>query len=173
MEALTWEELDAYGKREETVTTPSGATLRMKSLAYWDMDEWASGLDIVVKVYASSGLRRFWPYKPYAGRGDHDDPVPKRPHAHEAAQWVASEIERLRSLSYADLSHRQGQSEHRPLETADGKSLILETQIVWDNRERQNLRVLVDVWDPAKRVSFGSIAKDDCIRAPDESFIGE
>ncbi|HEX5174019.1 MAG TPA: hypothetical protein VFV91_07750, partial [Gaiellaceae bacterium] len=60
MGALTWEELDAYGKREETVTTRSGAALRMKSWAYWDMEEWGSGLDIVVKVYAPSGLRRFW-----------------------------------------------------------------------------------------------------------------
>jgi hypothetical protein len=79
MEALSWEELDAYGKREETVTSPSGATLRIKSLAYWDMEEWASGLDIVVKVYTARGLRRFWPYKAYASRGDSYDPVPQRP----------------------------------------------------------------------------------------------
>jgi len=57
--------------------------------------------------------------------------------------------------------------------TADGKPLILETQVFWDDREKRNLRVIVDVWDPAKRVSFGSIAKDDFIRAPDGSFIDE
>jgi hypothetical protein len=79
MEALSWEELDAYGERQETVTAPSGATFRVKSLAYWDMEEWNSGLDIVVKVYPSKGLRRFWPYKAYAGRGDYHDPIPKRP----------------------------------------------------------------------------------------------
>jgi len=173
MEALTWEGLDAYGKREETVTAPSGAKFRVKSLAYWDMEEWGSGLDIVVKVYTATGLRRFWPYKAYASRGYYDDPVPERPHAQEAAMWVATEIERLRSLSYDDLMRRQEQPEHRPVETSDGKRLILETQIFWDDRKRQNLRVLVDVWDPAKRVSLGSITKDDFIRAPDGSFVGE
>ena len=50
---------------------------------------------------------------------------------------------------------------------------MLETQVFWDDREKTNLRVVVDVWDPAKRVSLGSIAKDDFIRAPDGSFVGE
>jgi len=44
---------------------------------------------------------------------------------------------------------------------------------LWDDRERTNLRVIVDVWDPAKRVSIGSIASDDFIVAPDGSFVGE
>jgi hypothetical protein len=56
--------------------------------------------------------------------------------------------------------------------TAAGKPLMLETQVFWDDREKTNLRVMVDVWDPAKRVSIG-IAKDDFIRAPDGSFVGE
>jgi hypothetical protein len=59
------------------------------------------------------------------------------------------------------------------METTDGKSLVLETQVFWDDREQRNLRVLVDVWDPAKRVSFGSIASRDFIRAPDGRFVGE
>jgi hypothetical protein len=57
--------------------------------------------------------------------------------------------------------------------TAARKPLMLETQVFWDDREKTNLRVIVDVWDPAKRVSIGSIAKDDFIRAPDGSFVGE
>ncbi len=57
--------------------------------------------------------------------------------------------------------------------TSDGTLLILETQVFWDDDERTNLRVIVDVWDPSKRVSFGSIATDDFIRAPDGSFVGE
>lgn len=79
MEALSWEELDAYGEREEFVTAPIGATFCVKSLARWDMEEWGSGLDIVVKVYPVTGFRRFWPYKATASRGGHGDPVPKRP----------------------------------------------------------------------------------------------
>ena len=95
------------------------------------------------------------------------------PNEIEAAQWVAAEISRLRSISYADLVREESQPEHRQMMTVDGKPLILETQIFWDDTEKRNLRVIVDVRDPAKRVSFGSIAKEDFIRAPDGSFIGE
>ena len=95
------------------------------------------------------------------------------PYAQEAAAWVATQIERLRSLAYHDLAARRNQPEHRPMETADGKPLILETQVLWDDRDQRNLRVLVDVWDPAKRGFSGSIARGDFIRAPDESFVGE
>ena len=90
----------------------------------------------------------------------------------EAAAWVTTEIERLRNLSYDELVALEGQSEHRPIEAADGKTLGLETQVFWDDRERTNLRVMVDVWDPSKRISR-SIVKDDFIRAPDGSFVGE
>jgi hypothetical protein len=91
----------------------------------------------------------------------------------EAEEWVAEEIRRLRGLSFKDLLPREGQPEHRPMETADGRALILETQVFWDDRGKTNLRVIVDVWDPAKRLSIGSIASDDFIRAPDGSFVGE
>jgi hypothetical protein len=94
------------------------------------------------------------------------------PHEQEAAAWVETEIERLRSLTYADLRAMEGQREHRSMETADGKALVLEMQVFWDDREGQNLRVMVDVWDPSKRISKG-IAPSDFIRAPDGSFVGE
>jgi hypothetical protein len=95
------------------------------------------------------------------------------PDAPDAAEWVAREIERLRSLSFEDLATLESQHEHRRRLTVAGKPLMLETQIFWDDREKTNLRVIVDVWDPAKRVSTGSIAKDDFIRAPDGTFVGE
>ena len=98
--------------------------------------------------------------------------VVTQPHEREAAEWVATEIERLRNLSYHDLLALEGQQEHRPMETPDGKMLGLETQVFWDDRERRNLRVMVDVWDPAKRLSR-SMARDDFIRAPNGSFVGE
>jgi hypothetical protein len=94
------------------------------------------------------------------------------PYEQEAAAWVSAEIERLRNLSYDDLLALEGQREHRPMETTDGKTLGLETQIFWDDRERRNLRVVVDVWDPSKRISR-SIVTNDFIRAPDGSFVGE
>jgi hypothetical protein len=91
----------------------------------------------------------------------------------EARDWVAAEIKRLRALSYPELLREESQPEHRQMMTAGGKPLILETQVFWDDQEKSNLRVLVDVWDPAKRVSLGSIAKDDFIRSPDGSFVDE
>ena len=95
------------------------------------------------------------------------------PDAQEASDWVAREIERLRGLSFADLATLEGEPAHRPMLTAGGRSLMLETQVFWDDREKTNLRVMVDAWDPARRISIGSIAKDDFIRAPDGSFVGE
>ena len=94
--------------------------------------------------------------------------------AEEAARWVAAEVERLRGLTYEDLLRLEGQREHRAMDTAAGKGLVLETQVYWDDqREQRNLRVIMDVWDAGKRVSIGSIAKDDFIIAPDGSFVGE
>lgn len=89
----------------------------------------------------------------------------------EAAAWVAAEIARLRDLTYEALL-AEGHPERRRIETADGKTLGIETQVVFDDGERRNVRVLVDVWDPSKRLP-GSIARDDFIRAPDGSFVGE
>lgn len=37
--------------------------------------------------------------------------------------------------------------------------LILETQVVWDDGDKTRLRVMVDVWDPAKRLSARSIVR--------------
>jgi len=79
MAALSWDELDAYGEREETITTPSGGRFRVRSRAFWDMEEWASGMNIHVKVYPASGLRRFLGFKAWRTRGGPDDLVPERP----------------------------------------------------------------------------------------------
>jgi hypothetical protein len=77
--SLSWEELDAYGKREEVVVSPSGGRLRMKSIAFWDMEEWASGMYVIVRVYPRRGWRRIWGYSAVETRGDSNDPVPERP----------------------------------------------------------------------------------------------
>jgi len=34
------------------ITAPSGRTFRVKAHVFWDMDEWASGMNISVKAYA-------------------------------------------------------------------------------------------------------------------------
>jgi hypothetical protein len=79
--ALSWPELDAYGKRDEEVKADSGSVFRVKSHVFWDMDEWASGIQINVKVYAPRGLHHVRPYKASATRGGPSDPVPSRPSA--------------------------------------------------------------------------------------------
>ena len=63
LSALSWEELDRYQARAETVTLGSGRRFRVKSMAYWDMDPWQSDMQISVKVYSARGWRRYWPYK--------------------------------------------------------------------------------------------------------------
>jgi hypothetical protein len=79
IEALSWEELDRYGKQTESLTTATGNTYRVVSRAYWDMEQWASGMEISAKAYAPSGWRRRWPYTAVGGRGGPTDPVGEPP----------------------------------------------------------------------------------------------
>lgn len=90
----------------------------------------------------------------------------------DPAVWVAAEIQRLRNLSFEDLYLLLDNEEHRAMRTAGGSELVLETHVFWDDRKKQSLRVIVDVWDFAK-LSIGAIAKDSFIRSADGSFIGE
>jgi hypothetical protein len=92
----------------------------------------------------------------------------------EAHRWVADEIHRLRDLSFDDLLALERQKpEHRSVQAAHGRALILETQVLWDDhREKTDLRVLVEVWDPSRRGVSRSIARSDFIRSP-EGFVGE
>jgi hypothetical protein len=51
LEALTWEELDSYGKRVEVAQAQNGRRCRVKSVAFWDMEPWESDMCVIVKVY--------------------------------------------------------------------------------------------------------------------------
>lgn len=79
--ALTWEELDAYGKRVEEAVTARGKRFRVMSHAFWDMEEWDSTMYVIVKVYPARGWRRFWGYSAVETRGgwDSDEAIPTRP----------------------------------------------------------------------------------------------
>lgn len=57
---LGWRELDAYGDRTEQIHSPSGRIFRVTSRVYWDMESWASGINISVKARPDAGLRRLW-----------------------------------------------------------------------------------------------------------------
>ena len=79
--ALPWAELDAYGKQEEALESPSGVRLRATTVAFWDMEDWLSDLYVITKVYPERGWRRWWPWKAVEVRGGPDDPVPGQPDA--------------------------------------------------------------------------------------------
>jgi hypothetical protein len=77
--AMSWQELDAYGRRTEEVTSPTGRRFRVKSFVFWDMEEWASGMYIIVKAYPPNRWRRPFGYSAVETRGGPDDLVPERP----------------------------------------------------------------------------------------------
>jgi hypothetical protein len=79
--ALSWEELDAYGKQEDSSASPSGVRFRVTTVAFWDMEDWRSDLYVITKVYPERGWRRWRPWKAVEVRGGPDDPVPARPDA--------------------------------------------------------------------------------------------
>jgi hypothetical protein len=92
----------------------------------------------------------------------------------EASAWVAAEVARLRALDYPELLRHQGHALHCEMLSCSGEVLVRETQVFWDDKKRQTLRVIVDVWRPKKRgIILGRRASDDFIRAPDGSFIDE
>jgi hypothetical protein len=76
---LSWAELDRYGKRVERFTTRAGNSYRVVTKAYWDGDEWESGIEIEARAYAPSGWRRWLPYAEYRNRGWETDPVGEPP----------------------------------------------------------------------------------------------
>jgi len=51
------------------ITCPSGRGLRVVTGAFWDMDEWQSGMNLYAKAYAEAGWRRWFPYRAWRCRG--------------------------------------------------------------------------------------------------------
>jgi hypothetical protein len=79
LEGMPWAELDAYGEQEETVQSPSGRWFRIVTGAFWDMEEWGSGMELYAKAYGRPGRRRRRPYTLWSSRGGPGDPVPEPP----------------------------------------------------------------------------------------------
>jgi hypothetical protein len=96
----------------------------------------------------------------------------RHPDEVEAREWVASEVRRLRSMSYDDLLVVLDDPIHYKVVSRTGKALMGETYVFWDSAEPGPLRVTVDICEP-KPGMVRSLAYDDFIRAPDGSFIGE
>jgi hypothetical protein len=91
VQRLSWEDLDRYGKRAEAFTTSAGNTYRVVTKAYWDGDEWESGIEIEGHAYAPSGWRRWLPYSDHRVRGAETDPVGEPPPG-----WMPSRAQRRR-----------------------------------------------------------------------------
>jgi hypothetical protein len=70
---MSWRDLITYGERIEHVISPSGRRFRVKSYTFWDMEEFASGMECGIKVRPEVGWRRWWPYKGWVSRGGPDD----------------------------------------------------------------------------------------------------
>jgi hypothetical protein len=98
--------------------------------------------------------------------------MPDADQKQQAEQWVAEEIARWRDAPYEDLAAREGDAIHVEVVDPSGKAWIRETQVFWDDRRERTIRVTVDVWDPARRISR-SVAIEAFIRAPDGSFVDE
>jgi len=73
--------------------------------------------------------------------------APTATDAAEAAHWLADEVERIRGLSYRDLTELAGTSQHREIRARSDRSLDLETQVAWDDDRHTVLYVTLNVWD--------------------------
>ena len=100
---------------------------------------------------------------------------------------LADEAERLRGLSYTELSGRipahprhvlgiirvleEPEVESCEVTAESGTTYQLESQVIWDGKTGGDIRVLVAVDDGG--LSAYSPLTDDFILAPDGSFVGE
>jgi hypothetical protein len=74
LKRMPWAEVDAYGKRVEFVESPGGRRFRVVTMAFWDMDAWAS--DLLLSAKATRGPI-YWRrrYRLFDSRGGPDDPT--------------------------------------------------------------------------------------------------
>jgi hypothetical protein len=96
----------------------------------------------------------------------------RHPDEAEAQEWVQAQIERLRSVSYAELLDQREAPVHYAIRSRSGSQLMGETYVFWDSGDHGPLRVMVAVCEPRPGI-VRSIASGDFIRAPDGSFVSE
>lgn len=63
LRSLPWDELDSYGKQVNEVAGSSGRRYTVTTYTFWDMEAWASGMYVIVKVRPKRGWRRLLAYK--------------------------------------------------------------------------------------------------------------
>jgi hypothetical protein len=88
----------------------------------------------------------------------------------EAKDVAARRLQELRAVSRAELTRRlDGRQEVDAVVAPSGARYQVEVQGMWDDRERQNFRVMVAVDDGGLR-AFAPVC-DDFIIAPDGSIV--
>lgn len=88
----------------------------------------------------------------------------------EAREIAATEIERLRSLSREELLRYLDTPATREVTGSSGTTFQLEVSALWDDRKRENLRVVVSI-DDGGFSAFAPVS-DDFIVGPGGSFVG-
>jgi hypothetical protein len=87
LEGMSWYDLDAFGEKEEIVESPGGRRFRVVTRAYWDTEEWASGMELDALAYVDAGWRRRFPYRLHSVRGGPNDLVPEPPPDWVPGRW--------------------------------------------------------------------------------------
>jgi hypothetical protein len=91
----------------------------------------------------------------------------------EARMILGEWVGRLRVLPHGELLDRYSEVQVVDISHApSGTPYQVEIESFWDDRKKQNLRVLVTVWPGETAPAFKPIS-DDFIMAPDGTFIGE
>lgn len=89
----------------------------------------------------------------------------------EAREILGGEVARLRGQSYSQLNALNGDSRHIDIAGPSRTEYQVEIQAWWDDRKRQNLRVMVSIDDGGLRAIVP--LRESFIIAPDGSFVGE
>lgn len=63
LRSLPWKELDQQETRREEAIGSDGRAYTVTAYSFWDMEPWASGMYVIVKVRPKRGLRRLIAYK--------------------------------------------------------------------------------------------------------------
>lgn len=95
--------------------------------------------------------------------------------AHEVAPRIAAEVTRLRQVPYDALAALVDRPDiFTDFTASTGADLVMDTIVLWDDKRRGDVRVIVNVWWPGdgRRVKH-SLASDSFIVAPNGTFIGE
>ena len=89
----------------------------------------------------------------------------------EAGEILARRIAELRRLRYAELLQFLDKPQATDVVHSSGRRYQMETEVFWDDRPGENLRINVAIDDGGWRAFFPLISA--FIKSPDDQFVGE